>query len=104
MKRCAKCEETKPAEDFSKDKQRPNGRDSYCRKCRAEYQTAWRNRDRVHYRERARISRVNNRDDINKKAKAAYAKNPERWRDYNLRSNYGISAAEYDAMFEAQQG
>ena len=104
MKRCAKCEETKPAESFAKDKQKSDGMDSYCRPCRAEIQTAWRNRDRENYRAKARVRYANNRDDISKKAKIAYAKNPEKWRDYNLRAHYGISAAEYDAMFEAQQG
>lgn len=104
MKKCAKCSETKPAEMFAKDRQKADGRDAYCRRCRADYQTAWRNRDREHYRARARVSRVANAESINAKQRAAYAKNPLKWRDYNLQSKYGISAIEYDAMFKAQQG
>jgi hypothetical protein len=104
MKSCAKCKESKPVESFSKDKQKTDGRDNYCRPCRAEIQRTWRDRDREHYRARARISNMNNKEKVNARQRAAYAKNPERWRDYNLKAHYGISAAEYDAMFEAQQG
>ena len=104
MKKCAKCSETKPAEMFAKDRQKTDGRDAYCRKCRADYQTAWRNRDRDNYRAKARASRVKNSESINAKQRVEYAKNPLKWRDYNLRYLYGITAEQYDEMFKAQQG
>ena len=104
MKRCARCEETKAVESFANDKQKADGKDAYCRECRAEFQRNWRNRDRENYRAKARASRVKNAGSINAKQRADYAKNPLKWRDYNLRALYGITAAEYDAMFEAQQG
>lgn len=38
MKRCTKCEETKPLADFSRDPARSDGLSSWCKPCRAEAQ------------------------------------------------------------------
>lgn len=37
MKQCSRCGLTKPLDQFSKDKNRSDGRGSHCRECRAAY-------------------------------------------------------------------
>jgi len=36
-KRCPRCGETKPLDQFSEVKRRRDGRDNYCKPCRKEY-------------------------------------------------------------------
>lgn len=40
-KRCPKCEETKPARDFSRSSKRADGLQSTCKKCCYEYKKEW---------------------------------------------------------------
>ena len=65
-KTCAHCKETKPYDAFSVDRRKSDGRDSYCRDCKAEkrktvprekqqqYQNQWRANNREHMREKSR--------------------------------------------------
>lgn len=104
MKRCTKCGKEKAEDEFSKDKQKPGGRDLYCRPCRAEIQRQWRDSDRAHYRALAKARRARDPEKHNRYQADAYKKNPARWRDYNLRSHYGVTLEEYDAMVVNQKG
>jgi hypothetical protein len=45
MKMCAKCEITKPYEDFNKNKTIKDGHSSYCKKCQKEYFKNWHNKN-----------------------------------------------------------
>jgi len=93
IKKCSKCNQSKPLEAFSKDKANPDGLRYYCRDCMS---VAW---------------------------KAAYAKDSEKWRarskkwvkdnpimarrvqkHADLMARYGISLETYEKMCADQQG
>ncbi len=42
---CSRCGEKKPETAFPKDKRRPSGRGSTCKRCNYEYVKAWRRRN-----------------------------------------------------------
>lgn len=78
MKRCCRCECTKPLEDFALDKRLKDGRFSWCRECQRAYRREWQRR------------------------------NPERTRanarKWSLQAKYGIDQAEYDRLLAEQGG
>jgi hypothetical protein len=48
--------------------------------------------------------RENNRADLANKSKIRYANSREKWYDYELKKNYGVSIEEYTAKLDAQEG
>jgi hypothetical protein len=54
VKRCRRCGAEKALNEFPLQSQRPDGRDAYCKTCRAEYTRSWyrRNRERILERHR----------------------------------------------------
>lgn len=62
MKRCSKCGESKPLDEFSPHAKAPDGKQAQCRECRRVAQAAYyaRNRDAIH--ERAARGRRENPD------------------------------------------
>lgn len=114
MKKCSKCKELKPIENFSTNGFR-RGKVSHrsdCKECRAE--TARQDRSQGKYKfERSEEQKSKhaaymreyskkNRDRINAMRRARYS--PERNKDCALRTKYGISLKEYNRMFEEQKG
>lgn len=97
MKECRKCGQTKPLDEFVRDRQRPDGRYPYCKACHranvkrysVEQTEAIRGRDR----ERRRLR------DANKKAREEYLLGT--W-VYSLKRRHGITVHDYLAMAEAQ--
>ena len=93
MKTCTKCNQDKDNQAFPKDKSKRDGLHSYCKDChRACNRAARLDPDRVQrMREVSRLWRVNN---------------PERSaagiRCATLRKKYGITAEEYEQLFDAQ--
>jgi len=55
-KRCPKCGETKPVNEFSTDRYSPDGRASWCKSCRSEYMHKKRTSDPEHHRKLRRES------------------------------------------------
>lgn len=41
MKRCSKCNEVKPLDDFSANRSRKDGKQGFCKACRSAYQKSW---------------------------------------------------------------
>lgn len=76
FKRCGRCKEWKVHAEFSRSRQNPDGLNSYCRPCDYQYKRAWAKKDAT-------------------KARAQARKN-------HLRSTYGITVEQQDAMLEAQ--
>jgi len=86
MKTCTKCDQVKPLDGFYRDKRR--GHSARCKVCRNAEHRAWvrANRQRENSKERKR-----------------YAESPAKW-ERHLRSKYGITAAVYFEMLDAQGG
>lgn len=85
MKICSGCKvEMTSHNAHRREIARPSGK---CRPCLAE---------------KAKKYRQTNNDALNKKRREYYRRNIERWRDQNLKQNYGLSLAEWEALFDAQ--
>lgn len=76
-KTCTKCDETKPLDDYSRDRRSPDGRVSECKTCKNAQKRAYReaNREKINARDRA--YREVNREKIATKARAYYKANRE---------------------------
>lgn len=79
---CIRCAQTKPASEFHKDRKRIDGLSFYCKKCNHLADQAQKDRDPETYRAR--------------QARRSY-----KWA---LRTKYGLTLAEYEAMADAQGG
>lgn len=77
MKKCTKCKETKPTSRFKKDKTRPDGASSWCKRCHAK--------DVKKYQ-------LKNKEKIIKYKKK-----------YNVKQ-YGITIDDYNEMYQRQGG
>jgi hypothetical protein len=113
QKKCTKCGEVKPLDEFKKDKRRPDGASSWCKPCAEKYAKAKNYPSKRGTKEAAKARRkryvIKNRERVN-----AYNRNyrkdhkrpvlPETSRDFHLRRAYGISLAEYESMLEQQGG
>ena len=87
MKRCPRCQETKQVTDFNKDSRTTDKLATYCRVC---------NRARVRAWQLANPERV--REHTRKRAERGA------FREYKIRTKYGLLAADYDALLAAQGG
>lgn len=84
MKTCAKCGAEKPLTEFWPDRRR-GGFVAQCKSCKAAAAKRW-------------------RDANPHKAKERYWSNPLGERERHLVRKYGVTQADYDRMFEAQDG
>ena len=88
-KQCTKCLKTKDLEDFHKDKNNPDGRVYYCKKCNAKRVKKWQKKNKK------RIS-------LQKKSYHNDPKVKERqWRTY-VKRTYGITYKKYEQMLKDQ--
>ena len=103
MRKCKKCGEEKPLEDFTKNKGCRGGRRHTCKKCYAAYAKR--------YREGHRPS-IQKYDEGHREVRRANAK---RWREKNpknplaqrarhLKRLYGMTLGDYSRMLVAQRG
>ena len=74
MKRCSKCEEEKPLEEFHKHKRSKDGRRSSCKEC----QKQWRENNKEKRREYNKQYREKNREKILEQKKQYYDNNKEK--------------------------
>ncbi len=86
-KSCYRCKVTKTLEEFHFDKSKPNGHVGICRSC-------------VRSRDRSKYGRV--RDKQIKDATSWKARNPDRYKNNQLRRSFGITLSDYNALAEAQ--
>lgn len=89
MKSCTSCGEIKPLSEFHIRRTRADGLAAKCKSCACEYK-------RLHYEANAEIYRERQRQWA--------LNNPEWVRDYRMRSIYGISADEFDRLYDLQGG
>lgn len=74
MKRCYKCQETKPQELFSKNKRYKDGRNDACKECVKEHRTKNKHIDELY--------RANNRDYMKEYSAKYWIENKEKIREY----------------------
>lgn len=100
LRRCSICGQGKPTDEFRKLK---NGRSSHCKPCAAAYLRDWRlkNKERLREQRRARTL-TEDREKVRQLQRESYARNPEAYRDSRLRSQFGITLAQYRDMEAAQ--
>lgn len=86
-KTCLKCGLTKDITEFNRNKNLKDGRMTQCRACRKEYKKAYYKRTNKHQKERSRNY---------------YHSNPERAKEYQLKSKYGITCDFLKEMLSSQ--
>ncbi len=89
LKVCSKCGEAKSRGDFHRASRARDGRTAWCKPCRKTYQKAW---CEAH------------REQVKATNRAWFVANPDKRADWYLRSQYGISLADYDGMLAKQGG
>lgn len=104
LKRCKKCGEVKPLDDFYRAKGMKDGRRSDCKPCNLAEKAERYRQNPEPYIERTKTWQRENREKYNAKQRKWKADHRDRERDGYLRRKYGISQADYDAMLEAQGG
>ena len=88
---CTKCGETKPLDEFHRDKRSKDGRVTRCKSCVKAYQAEWRERSEVQAHAAEWYSQ--NRDAILKRKAEHYQSNPHLWWEYAYRQRaraYGV--------------
>lgn len=88
-KACTLCRETKPLEEFPRQRNKTDGRSCWCKPCHSEKPRAW---------------RLANPEQAKKTRKAYEMRNPTSHRRSHLRRSYGIEEADYDRLLDAQDG
>lgn len=104
MKRCKKCGETKPLDDFYREKGCRDGHRPECKACNLAAKKAWYQRNREHAIAKAKRWQQENPERHNATQRAYRAANPDRLREGHLRRKFGITIEDYAAMLEAQGG
>ena len=84
-KTCTKCGETKPLDDFYRDKTRAGGRWPYCKECVREYTRRHYEENRDKERERNRRYREENRDKVRERKRRYYEENRDKVRESKRR-------------------
>jgi Bacillus phage endonuclease len=79
VKKCTKCDETKPFDEFRKSARYKDGYYSRCKKCMQEYEA--KNLDQEKKRESRTRYRENNREHIREQDREAYHKDPDKFRE-----------------------
>lgn len=88
-KKCSRCGEIKPIEQFHRNRNTKDGRTPDCAKCRIPLAAAWNKVHPEYHRQ---------------KAKEFKARNPEKHADWSLRWRLGLPVGTYAKMFAAQNG
>lgn len=87
--RCSRCGEVKHLTEFHRNRRRHNGRDTYCKPCRAEYRREW---------------YLRNRQQAIDDAARWKRENPDKRREYDRRSRYGLEPEDFAALVAEQDG
>lgn len=105
-KKCTKCGEVKPLDDYSRDKSTKDGLSKYCRLCRNMYHKRWRTNNNQRSREFAANWRRRNPQKV-KEYNESLKNDPEKimaMRNHHYKRNYGITLLDYNRIFTKQLG
>jgi hypothetical protein len=106
VKRCKVCGETKPLDDFYRAAGMRDGHRNDCKRCNLAAKAARTAANPEPSRERSRRWKIENRERYRESQRRAKQTPAARRRERNrhLRSKYGITIEQYEAMLEAQGG
>jgi hypothetical protein len=102
IKTCSRCREAKTAENFHSAPNCRDGLQSRCKGCQNAVNADWarRNPEKKSAAHTDWVER--NRAHVNAAQRGRYKKDPERFKDYERRQNYGLEPGQYAAMLAAQ--
>lgn len=107
-KKCTKCGEIKPLEEYHNSVSTKDGRYAMCKPCVNAKNNAWRNANKGKVAECKRRYAMRNREAIRKHQREYMAAHKveaaEYRRRWNLAKRYGITLEQYAAMWERQSG
>ena len=89
MKRCQRCKETKPLDEFFANKGEYDGHARMCKPCQVRRHQQWVGE---------------NREQVNRYARERYQNDRPRYAEYERKKNYGLRKGEYDRMLAEQDG
>lgn len=101
-KKCYRCQRVLPTAEFHKNRSQWDGLQSYCKSCRAAYDSTDERLAKARENE-ARLRRANP-EKYRAKGREWAARNPEKIRAKWLRQTYGISMETYQALLDKQRG
>lgn len=97
MKDCRKCGESKPLDDFVRDRQRKDGRYPYCKPCHRAVVKGYTVRESEAIKQRRQVQQEKRMANVEVREKYLLG----RW-VYSLKRRYGITASDYIALAQAQ--
>lgn len=108
LKYCGSCQDQKTLDKFGNNKSTKDGKQAYCRQCRAEIQRLSPEKQK----ERTKKYKIRNRDKILERGRIYAAKRREESKEHvyfmnrrsALKKNYGMTLEEYNDMLESQNG
>lgn len=101
MKKCGRCNETKPLDDFHNSKSLKDGKQSYCKKCTKEYKNKYYLENKGKIMSYVKEYRENNKERITEYRKEYNKKYKEENKDYlrEYQKHYVKSKRQSDALF-----
>lgn len=96
-KRCGRCRETKPAEEFHKNQGK-------CKPCQAAYYQEWKAKNREYALQYQRDHYHKNKQRYRDNQRRWNAVNKDRVAAWGRKYNYGLTDEQYQAMLEKQEG
>lgn len=91
FKHCRQCDQKLSLEHFGKSASTIHGYQTYCRECMYQRHQVW-------------AAKPKNKASLAKRLREARAKDPQRFRDYDLRSRLKLPPGTYQRLYEAQKG
>jgi hypothetical protein len=104
VKRCKKCGEVKPLDEFYKSAGMRDGHRSDCKACNLLAKKEWYAANREAVIEKVKRWQREHKDVVNARNRAYREAHPDAMREWDLKTKFGISISDYDGLLEAQGG
>jgi len=104
VKRCRRCGETKPLDQFYRDKAGKQGRRPECKACSSAQRKAWYRENREKVITRVIAWQRENRERYNARQRAYKRANADKDRAGHLRRTFGLTPEEYASLLARQGG
>jgi hypothetical protein len=102
VKTCLRCKQEKDLNLFYKNKNKLDGKASYCQECLLKYSAEYRQNNRQKTRESSARYRAENLEKVRTDDRRRHNENKERQVSWTLKSVYGITLEEYNDILVKQ--